>query len=97
MAISIGKERAIRLAKTNWWEGKSAKEIAVFQLFTEELCMPFDLFHKAIEEALGRPVYTHEFGSSGHLEAELLGEKPAPTTEDIIGMLPADKVVVVGF
>ena len=41
-----------------------------FQLYEERLCMPFPLFHKAVEEALGRPVYTHEFAGVENLRQE---------------------------
>lgn len=93
--ISIGREKAIELAETKWWEGKSAREIARHQLFTAELCCPFGVFHKAVEESLGRPVFTHEFGANWEgLCREFLGEGDPPTLQEIIGML-GDKTVVV--
>ena len=49
---------------------KTAEEIVAFQLYEERLCMPFPLFHKAVEEALGRPVYTHEFAGVENLRQE---------------------------
>lgn len=68
---SIGREKAIALAESNWWELCSTREAVEFQLFTEELCMPFRKFHELIEAVLGRPVYTHEFGLNyGGLVAE---------------------------
>lgn len=36
---SIGKGKAIELAKSGWWKGRPAKEVAKFQLFTHELAM----------------------------------------------------------
>lgn len=42
------------------WEGMTKHEIAVFQLEQELLCMPWSTFHRAVEEALGRPVYEIE-------------------------------------
>ena len=72
------------------------KQIARFQLFQKRLCMPFPRFHKAMEEALGRPVWTHEFGLNLQgLQAELLGIKGAPTFEEILGLIPPDKLIVV--
>jgi hypothetical protein len=56
---SIGKENAIELYHSNWWEGLSYREIAGVQLFTTELCCPFDVFHEAVEKSLGR--LTKEF------------------------------------
>jgi hypothetical protein len=92
---SIGREAAIALADSGWWKDKGVEEICDVQLFTEELCMPFSDFHKAITEALGRPVYTHEFGLDyDGLVAEYLGDRAAPTLEQIIGLLPADKTIL---
>ena len=68
----------------------------MFQLFTDKLCMPFTIFHAAMEKALGRPVYTHEFGLNyDGLVEELLGKKPAPTMQEIMEMIPADKRIIV--
>ena len=90
----INKQTAIKLAKSKFWETMTAKEIAEFQLNTELLCMPFSIFHKAVEEALGRSVWTHEFAFSEGLKKELLGENPAPTMEEIINLIPKDKRVI---
>jgi hypothetical protein len=92
---SIGREAAIALYDSQWWVGKSAREIAVFQMHTNELCMPFGDFQRAMQEALGRPVWTHEFGSSGRLLDELMGNKPAPSFAEIMALIPAEKLVVV--
>jgi hypothetical protein len=63
---SIGKEKAIELANSEWWkkEGITHWDICKVQLFTRELCMDFGDFHEAIEMCLGRPVFTHEFGTN---------------------------------
>lgn len=95
---SIGKEAAIALGKSGWWKDKSPEEICDVQLFTKELCMDFGDFHGAIEKALGRPVYTHEFGLDyDGIVAEYLGDRAAPTIEQIIGLLPADKTIVIAL
>jgi hypothetical protein len=89
---SIGRARAAALAESGWWVGRAAREIAKFQLFTVELCLPFNLFHRAVEETLGRPVWIHEFGLDvDGLIHELLDERDPPTLEEIIDLLPADK------
>lgn len=93
---SIGRQAAIALSATNWWKDKTAREIAEFQLTTAELCMPFGEFHRAMGEALGRSVWTHEFGLDLEgLRAELLGQRPAPSFSEILALIPADKVCVV--
>lgn len=90
------KEEAIQLSESNFWEGMTFEERAKFQLFEPLLCMPFDVFHEAVEKALGRPVWTHEFGFNVEgLRKELLKEAQAPTMADIINMIPADKRVIV--
>lgn len=91
------KEDAIRLAESKFWEGMDYRQRAIFQMHEEKLCMPFDVFHEAVEKTLGRPVWTHEFGMNHEgIKAELNGNGPAPTMEEIINMIPADKRVLVG-
>lgn len=87
------EEQAIALAESSWWIGMSAHDIVMFQLFEPLLCMDFGAFHKAVEKALGRPVWTHEFASSNveNLKKEFLGDKPAPTMEEIINLIPKEK------
>ena len=95
---SIGKEAALDLAKSHWWIGKTFREIAEFQLFTAELCCPFGVFQEAVEESLGRPVWTHEFGLNyDGIVAEFLGECQPPTMQEIIEMVPAEKRIVVAL
>lgn len=93
---SIGKEKALELYGSGWWKEKTAKEVAVFQMTTNEPCMPFGDFHEALEKALGRPVWTHELAMNrdGIME-ELLNGKPAPSMEEIIGLIPKEKLMVV--
>jgi hypothetical protein len=89
---SIGRPRAIALYSSGWWIGRTAREIAKFQLFTRELCLPFDLFRAALEETLGRPVWTHELGfDTDGIIHEFLGERDAPTLEEILGLIPDEK------
>lgn len=95
---SIGKEAALALFEKKWWEGRSHREIAEFQLLTDELCIPFSMFHEAIEKALRRPVFTHELGlNRSGLISELLDGAPAPSFDEIIGLIPAEKLVLVAI
>ena len=82
------EQEALSLGESKWWEGKSAEEITRFQLFEGRLCMPFGKFQDAVSEALGRPVYTHEFAGAEQLRKEFLGERRAPTFKET---LPKDK------
>lgn len=90
------KEKALKLYNSKFWETMSHKERAMFQFFEPRLCMPFSVFHEAMEKTLGRGVYTHEFGMNYEgLKKELLGEKAAPTLEEIINLIPEDKRIIV--
>lgn len=92
---SIGRERAIALAESNWWAGKTHRQIAKFQLFTDELCCPFEVFHEAVEKSLGRPVFTHELGMNfDGIVQEFLDERDAPTLQEIIELIPEEKRIV---
>ena len=90
------KENAIALAESKFWEGMTHREIAEFQMCEEKLCMPFSVFHEAVEKTLGRPVYTHEFGLNYQgLKDELFNGKQAPTLEEIINLIPEEKRLIV--
>lgn len=90
------KEQAVTLAESKWWQNKTARELAMFQLHEPLLCMPFDVFHKAVEEALQRPVFTHEFGLNWDgLKKELIGESISPSLEQIIDLIPKDKRILI--
>ena len=90
------KENAIALAESKFWEGMTHRQIAEFQMCEEKLCMPFSVFHEAVEKTLGRPVCTHEFGLNFHgLKDELFNGKQAPTLEEIINLIPEEKRLIV--
>lgn len=77
------------------WEAMTPAERGAFQLTQQYLCMPFEKFHEGLEAALGRSVWTHEFGLNyGGLLAELNGSASAPSMAEIIRMLPADRTVL---
>jgi hypothetical protein len=88
------KEEAIKLYESKFWETMTYAERAKFQMFEKLLCMPFNVFHEAVEKTLGRPVWTHEFAGD-RLKKELLGQSPAPSMEDIMNMIPAEKRMIV--
>ena len=90
------KDEAIRLGKSEVWKDWTPYERAYFQLHEDLLCMPFEVFHKSVEEALGRPVWSHEFGLNiKGLRAELEGKGEKPSFDDILNMIPEEKRVVV--
>lgn len=68
----------------------------MFQLFEPLLCMPFDIFHEAVEKTLNRSVFTHEFGLNWKgLQKEILGEKDPPTFTEIIDLIPEEKRIII--
>lgn len=90
------EEQAIKLAETRFWEEMTYEQRARFQLVEKRLCMPFGVFHEAIEKTLGRPVFTHEFGLNyDALVAEMFDGADPPTMEEIMEMISADKRIVV--
>jgi hypothetical protein len=96
--LSIGRTLAVSICKSGWWKGKTSRELAKFQLFTEELSMPFDVFHEALEKTLERSVWTHELALNfDGIAMELLGEKDAPTMEEIINFIPEEKRILVAL
>lgn len=92
---SIGKEKAIALAESGWWKELTPHDIVRVQFYTAELCMDFGDFHGAMEQVLGRPVWTHEFADFDRLKQEMDGDKPAPTLEEIMNLIPVEKRIVV--
>ena len=90
----LTKEQAIAIAEGGEWKDWTLDEVARFQLFQTRLCVPFDLFHEAIEHTLERSVWTHEFANVGSLQAELVGENDPPTFQEIIEMIPEEKRIL---
>lgn len=95
--IQLTKEQAIAVAESKVYESWNADQIVRFQMFQDRLCMPFDKFHEAVEKVLGRPVFTHEFANLDNMMQEYLGTKPAPTFQEILDLIPAEKRIVIGL
>lgn len=92
----LTKKQAIAFCENKLYEGMTSRQIAEFQMEQDRLCVPFDVFHKAITEALGRPVFTHEMGLNyDGLRKELYGENEPPTLEEIITLIPEDKRIMI--
>lgn len=90
------KEEAVALFDSKFWESMSYRDRAVFQMHEPRLCMPFDVFHEAVEKTLGRPVFTHEFSMNKEgLQRELMGEQAAPTFDEILALIPQEKLMLV--
>lgn len=93
----LTKEEAIKFIESDVWKEWDAEQIVKFQLFQDRICLPFDLYHKSLQEVLKRPVYTHEIGCRDWLINEYLKKKKAPTFEEIINLIPKEKRIVIGI
>ena len=92
----LTEKEAIAFFESKVWETWNERQISEFQIEQDRLCVPFDVFHEALEKALKRPVFTHEFGCNLEgLKRELYGEKEPPTLEDILSWIPKEKLMVV--
>ena len=77
------------------WRKWDDETIVRFQLYQDRLCMDFSRFHEAVEKVLGRSVWTHEFAWPELLRAEYEGTRTAPTIDEIIGMIPPEKLIMI--
>ena len=92
---SLTGEQAFKLFNSDWWKDLTPRERATFQLYEERLCMPLGVYHKALEETLGRSVQIHEMRNRQGLMDELRGNAPPPTRKDIINLIPKDKLILI--
>jgi hypothetical protein len=91
----LTKDQAVALYDSKFWEDMSYLDRATFQFNQKRLCMPFEVFHEAVEKSLNRPVFTHEFGFNPEgLLNELLNGAPAPSMDDIMNLIPQNKRVI---
>lgn len=95
--VQLTREQAIAFHDSGEWKNWTYEQKVRFQLFQKKLCIPFDVFHEAVEKVLDRPVYTHEFANYEAIVMEYLGEKQAPTMDEIINMIPAEKRIVLNL
>lgn len=94
--ISLTEQQARDFAETGWWKELPADAIVAFQLYESRLCMDFHDFHGAVEESLGRPVFTHEFALNyDGLVAEFECKAERPTMAEIVNMIPIEKRLVI--
>lgn len=93
--VQLTEAQAVELCKTEWWLDMSKIDVAKFQLSQRRLCCDFSYFHSAVEEALGRSVWTHEFASPDLLWEELHEKRNPPSLEEIIALLPEKALVLV--
>lgn len=89
----LTKEQATSFYLSKEWQSWNDEQIVRLQLFQDLLCVPIEVFNKAMNKVLNRPVYTHEFSSANYtnLIEEYLGTREAPTLDEIINLIPEEK------
>lgn len=89
----LTKEQAIAMAENELYKTMDFREIAEFQIQQKFLCMPFSVFHEAVEKTVKRPVFTHEFGSIGceGLKKEIFEGKEPPSFKEILDIIVRTK------
>ena len=90
----MDKLQAVAMANTGWWKRVPLETAAMFQLHEDTLCMDFGDFHEGVEKLLGRPVWSHEFAKPELLRAELRGVRAVPTMDEMLAMIPEEKLIV---
>lgn len=90
----LTKEEAKALFDSGDFARLSDEEIFNLAFFQRLLCVPFAELHRVTEKVFGRSVWTHEFAFRDGLLLELRQQKEKPTMEQIVGLLPKEKVLV---
>ena len=67
----LTREQAIAFHDNGTWKQWNSQTLAKFQLDQDCLCIPWDVFQKAVSDTLGRPVFTHEFANRNSLIAQV--------------------------
>jgi len=91
----LTEEQAKDFYHSGKWKEMDLNTRAEFQMLQNRICMPFDEFHKSVEARLGRPVWTHEFAFRDRIFDEMFGDKPKPTLQEILELIPKEKRLVV--
>ena len=91
--IQFSTEQAKTFGESGIWKDWLPDHIVGFQLYQDKLCIPFNVFHEAIEKVLKRPVWTHEFAFPEKLRMEFEGIRAKPTFEEIMDLIPKDKTI----
>ena len=90
----LTSEQAIAVYNSGEWKNWTDEDIVKFQLFQKMLAVPFSRFYEAMEKVLGRPIWTHEFANWSGLVAEYKKERPSPTFDEIISLIPDEKLII---
>ncbi len=96
--MELTYEQAVAMCRSRWWEGLDPRTAVLRQMSESYFIMPWMTLHEMLSKALDRPVFSHEIlNLRGSLRKELLGDKPAPTIEEILALIPAERRILVGI
>lgn len=66
-----------------------------FRSFDGPMEVPFELYHKRIEQLVGRPIWTHEIGLNWEgLCKECRWENRPATMNEILTLIPEDRLII---
>lgn len=90
----LTREQAIDFAESESYKSMNYREIAEFQINQKRLCMPFSVFHEAVEKTINRPVFTHEFGlNADGIRSEIMEGKEPPSFDELINLVPKKRTI----
>jgi len=78
---TMTSDEAIILANSKWYKEYSDVEIVAFQLYQPLLCLPFEIYHKAVTAALNCAVLTHELSDIEKLQQRF--ERIHPNADEL--------------
>lgn len=82
-------EQANKILESNLYLDLNSWDIVNLQIYEEFNVVPFDVFHRSLEDVLGRVVYEYEIANDiEELIQEFEGKKPKPDPLDIFLKVP---------
>ena len=88
--LMMNEEQAIVFYDSGAWTALNAIQRSRLQLEQDCSCMPIDVFKNAMDEALGREVWSQELRTLNRsaLLSELEGKTQPPDMRQIMALLP---------
>lgn len=86
----LTREEAVVFAESGAWKEMTDDQLVWFQFNQKKICVPVSHLHVALEGALGRDVYSHEFHSKNgwnRMINEFMGRREMLTPAESLSML----------
>lgn len=87
----LTRDQAVALYDSRFWRYLNLEERACFQLSEDRLCMPFPVFHHAVEVCLQRKVAAGEYLWPKRLLREIAPGATPPSKERILELVPQQR------